>query len=244
VELYGAWGEQIRDVRSGVGFRYMGTLNEHFGIGTATVIDSVVVRWPSGNKDVICNPTKNTVLHIEENSAPAATADFTVSALVINQADSVDFTDTSFPCPGEWNWTVNPASGWAFTNNTTATSQNPRIIFNTAGTYDVSLTATNGNGSSATPHVATIQVQSTVGITDNTLGAISVFPNPAEDMVYLKTKQTIKEVKMVSLLGAEVAATFNKTTNSIALSHLQPGVYFLHITTSTDQTQTTRLVKR
>ncbi|MFN7295261.1 MAG: CRTAC1 family protein, partial [Bacteroidota bacterium] len=63
VEIYGAWGKQIRDVRSGVGFRYMGTLNAHFGLGTASNIDSVIVRWPSGNIDLVCNPIKNSVLH-------------------------------------------------------------------------------------------------------------------------------------------------------------------------------------
>lgn len=245
VELYGALGKQIRDIRSGVGFRYMGTLNAHFGIGAATAIDSVVVRWPSGNIDVICNPAKNSVLHIEENSAPVATAAFTVNATVINGGDIVDFTDTSFPCPDEWNWSVNPASGWTFTNSTTATSQNPSILFNTAGTYEVSLIATNGNGSSTNLNSATILVQSTVGIADNTQGEISVFPNPVEDLVYLKSnQQNIKEIKIMSLLGAEVTSTLNKTNNSISVSHLQPGVYFLYIITNKNQMQVTRLVKQ
>ena len=34
-------GTQIRDVRSGEGFRYMGSLNTHFGIGSDTSITSV-----------------------------------------------------------------------------------------------------------------------------------------------------------------------------------------------------------
>ncbi|MFN3756636.1 MAG: FG-GAP repeat domain-containing protein, partial [Flavobacterium sp.] len=33
VEIHGTWGIQIRDVRSGEGFRYMNTINPHFGIG-------------------------------------------------------------------------------------------------------------------------------------------------------------------------------------------------------------------
>jgi PKD repeat protein len=245
VEIYGAWGKQIRDVRSGVGFRYMGTLNAHFGIGTASVIDSVVVRWPSGNKDVICNPVKNTVLHIEENAAPIAVAGFTVSANVINQNDNVDFTDTSYPCPDQWNWTVNPASGWTFTNSTSFTSQNPSINFNTAGTYAVSLTASNGNGSSTNTSASTIVVHSTVGIADLNQGAIRVYPNPVDDIMYIESdQQTIRKVKIVSALGAEAASTLNKITNSISVSHLQAGVYFLHITTDKNQTIITRLVKQ
>ncbi|MFZ6052447.1 FG-GAP-like repeat-containing protein [Halocola ammonii] len=44
-------GKQIRDVRSGDGFRYMSSLTTHFGIGTAETVDSVKVIWPSGIVD-------------------------------------------------------------------------------------------------------------------------------------------------------------------------------------------------
>lgn len=70
VEIYGAWGKQIRDVRSGDGFRYMNTLNVHFGIGTATVIDSMLVKWPSGHIDQVNNPTINEPLTVVEGSHP------------------------------------------------------------------------------------------------------------------------------------------------------------------------------
>ncbi len=59
VELYGPWGKQIRDVQSGIGFRHMSTINVHFGIGEATEIDSVLVKWPSGIIDVIQTPAIN-----------------------------------------------------------------------------------------------------------------------------------------------------------------------------------------
>lgn len=59
VELYGDWGKQIRDVQCGIGFRHMSTMNVHFGIGEATEIDSVLIKWPSGIIDVIHNPTIN-----------------------------------------------------------------------------------------------------------------------------------------------------------------------------------------
>jgi len=60
VELYGEWGKQIRDVQCGIGFRHMSTMNVHFGIGQATEIDSVLIKWPSGIVDVIHAPTINT----------------------------------------------------------------------------------------------------------------------------------------------------------------------------------------
>ncbi|SEM78062.1 Por secretion system C-terminal sorting domain-containing protein [Chryseobacterium taichungense] len=68
VEIYGSWGKQIRDVQSGTGFGNMSTLNVHFGIGQATAITKVIVRWPSGVVDVINNVTPNTTLNVVEGS--------------------------------------------------------------------------------------------------------------------------------------------------------------------------------
>ncbi len=68
VEIYGAWGKQIREIRSGEGFGFMSTLNAHFGIGTASAIDAVVIRWPSGTVDTILNPSSNQMLTVVEGS--------------------------------------------------------------------------------------------------------------------------------------------------------------------------------
>ncbi len=63
IEVYTAnLGKQIRDVRSGDGFRHMSSLTAHFGIGQETAIDSVVVNWPSGIVDVYENPDINTTI--------------------------------------------------------------------------------------------------------------------------------------------------------------------------------------
>lgn len=71
VEIYGAWGKQIRDIRSGEGFEYMSTINAHFGIGLATAITQVIIKWPSGVIDTINNPTINTMLNVVEGSTLA-----------------------------------------------------------------------------------------------------------------------------------------------------------------------------
>lgn len=66
IELYTAAGKQIRDVQSGVGFRFMHTLNVHFGIGEETQVDSLIINWPSGITDVHTYPEVNTFLMLEE----------------------------------------------------------------------------------------------------------------------------------------------------------------------------------
>ena len=66
VEVYGAWGRQIREVRSGESFSPMSSLTTHFGIGNATAIDSIVVKWPSGIRTTWLVPEINTTHDIIE----------------------------------------------------------------------------------------------------------------------------------------------------------------------------------
>ena len=48
VEVVSALGTQLRDVKSGDGFRYMSSLITHFGLGDDDVIELIRIHWPSG----------------------------------------------------------------------------------------------------------------------------------------------------------------------------------------------------
>lgn len=74
VEIHGAWGKQIRDIRSGEGFKYMNSMNAHFGIGQATTINQVIIRWPSGIVDTYNNVTPNQMLLVVEGATLAVNA--------------------------------------------------------------------------------------------------------------------------------------------------------------------------
>ena len=71
VELHGAWGMQIREVRSGESYGIMNSLQQHFGIGTANAISRLVVRWPSGTVDELLNPAVNQSIVLVEGSTIA-----------------------------------------------------------------------------------------------------------------------------------------------------------------------------
>ncbi len=51
ITIYGAWGQQIREVRSGESYGIMNSFSQNFGLGSATMVDSIVVKWPSGQVD-------------------------------------------------------------------------------------------------------------------------------------------------------------------------------------------------
>ena len=81
VEVQSALGTQIRDISSGTGFRFMSTLNAHFGLGQDTEIEKVTVYWPSGIIDEVLAPDLNTPLTITEGSQPSITRDLPIETL-------------------------------------------------------------------------------------------------------------------------------------------------------------------
>jgi PKD repeat protein len=82
-------------------------------------------------------------------------ANFTASDTNINVGQSVTFTDQSTNNPTSWSWSFEGGTP------STSTAQNPTITYNTAGTFNVTLTATNSAGSDAELKVDYITVTST-----------------------------------------------------------------------------------
>ena len=70
VELHGSWGVQIREVRAGESYGIMNSFRQHFGIGSETTIDKLVVKWPSGTVDELLNPGINAQITLSEGSNP------------------------------------------------------------------------------------------------------------------------------------------------------------------------------
>lgn len=82
-------------------------------------------------------------------------ANFTASPTSVTVGGSVAFTDTSTNSPTSWSWT--------FTGGTPSSStvKNPTVTYNTVGSYNVSLTATNSAGSDTETKSAYITVNPT-----------------------------------------------------------------------------------
>jgi len=115
------------------------------------------VTLTATNSDGSDIETKNGYITITNCSAPP-TADFTASSGNICPTQSVTFTDQSTGSPTSWSW--------SFPGGTPATSsaQNPTVTYNTAGVYDVTLTASNSNGSDVQTYSGLISVGSGQGL--------------------------------------------------------------------------------
>jgi len=95
--------------------------------------------------------------YIVVNANPAPYPQFSAADSTICLKESVVFTDQSLYNPTSWQWSFEPATV-TFVNGTSATSQNPEVQFDATGTYNVSLSAANANGSLSTTYEDFIMV--------------------------------------------------------------------------------------
>ncbi|HYQ58205.1 MAG TPA: PKD domain-containing protein [Draconibacterium sp.] len=103
------------------------------------------------------NDTKAETAYITVTEPVAApTANFSATPAVINEGSEVSFTDLTTNEPTAWSW--------SFEGGTPATSeaQNPKVIYKTPGTFDVTLTVTNAGGTNTKATTNCIQVIDTV----------------------------------------------------------------------------------
>lgn len=84
--------------------------------------------------------------YIVASSTVLPEVDFSADKSFVCTGETVDFTDHTTISPIQWLWEFSPSTV-TFVNGTDETSQNPEVIFDEAGTYSVSLTAWNLNGS-------------------------------------------------------------------------------------------------
>lgn len=105
VTITSALGTQIREVRSGEGFKYMSTLNTHFGLGQDTEIATLTIAWPSGIVDTLENVAVDQVISVVEGSTVLGLNESVTNTLilypnpaqhVLNLGDTTDFTNPSY----------------------------------------------------------------------------------------------------------------------------------------------------
>jgi M6 family metalloprotease-like protein len=71
---------------------------------------------------------------------------FSASDTLICTGAVVEFTDLSEICPIDWDWEITPNVGVDFINGTSPASQNPEVVFNEPGYFNVKLSVVNVNG--------------------------------------------------------------------------------------------------
>ncbi|HEX2899322.1 MAG TPA: PKD domain-containing protein, partial [Bacteroidia bacterium] len=130
----------------------------------------------------------------------------------------------------------NPTSWfWDFGNGNLSVNQHPTTVYTAGGTFVVSLEVTDGLCTDDT--TLTVLVEVCVGVSGESLAALSVGPVPANDRIYLQGMDQIQEavhVRLIDLAGRELLQfELPEGTKSarypMEVKAISEGVYFVQL---------------
>ncbi len=151
-------------------------------------------------------------------------ADFMADTTFVEEGDTIYFTDLSENIPTSWEW--------HFEGGTPETSaeQNPVIIYNTSGNYDVTLIVTNEYGSDSLAIEDYITVDPETGITTRYLNQLKIYPNPAKDILLISHDEVINSFEILSISGQVVKhQQCEDKLIRFDTNHLHDGIYFIKL---------------
>lgn len=126
-----------------------------FTPGQVTRMRASLLSSAGGRNNIIT--TSNLNATGTNGTAPLCAADFGSDNVIICEGQSVDFTDMSYHNVTGWTWTFTGGSP------SSSSSQNPTVTYNTAGSYAVTLSATDGSSSVSKTKTAYITVLPSTG---------------------------------------------------------------------------------
>jgi hypothetical protein len=147
--------------------------------------------------------------------------------------DTFKFTNTSTPAFGNtFLWTIQPSQGVRFVSNTSETSANPQVIFDSTGLYSISLKATNFAGSHDTTFsdLIAINKDNSNSITSISAYTLKCYPNPFTK--YIHIDNPILQGKVVRIFdsnGRLILSTSVDAQLQIDCEKLNSGIYTLII---------------
>jgi hypothetical protein len=123
---------------------------------------------------------------------------------------------------------------------TNSTSRQVRIKFSKSGGTDA--LPTNLQELMYIDDVSLKYNGATLGVSDQDIVSISIYPNPTSDFISIKGIENINSIKVYSILGALEKEVFN--TNQIDISELSSGIHLIKIDNGTGTVFTKKFIKQ
>jgi hypothetical protein len=167
--------------------------------------------------------------------------DFTADIVTGEAPLEIKFTDNTTGSPEIWSWDFDN-DGKEDSNE-----QNPTFVFEIPGFYSVSLTAKNSITSKSTFKTEFIEVKEVItGLENLNKVGISCSPNPASDLIVIRSNVKIKSVLVVNQLGYIIYQKHNnvpiKGDVEIEITNYKPGNCIIQIL-SDDKFYTQKFIK-
>jgi len=128
--LYSSLGTQLREVRAGESYGTSNSMMLHFGMGSVTTIDSIVINFPSGITQTLINPAVDQFIKVVENDCVSPSP-----SLVYSQV-------APYICTGSTETlTATPGFDYLWSNSSTTQA----ITITTGGEYNVAVSTVGNN---------------------------------------------------------------------------------------------------
>ncbi|MEZ5038644.1 MAG: FG-GAP-like repeat-containing protein [Saprospiraceae bacterium] len=196
LECYGPWGKQIREVRSGEGYGVMHSFTQHFGLGTAEYIDSLIIKWPSGWRDKIYVPNIDQTLFVTEGETCQTSLDF----IAVASGFTYQFLANPDSLARQWMWT--------FGDGNSSEEAQPIHTYDSTGYFEVCLEILSICGS-------TQSICKTIEITATSTSSPQegktpylLFPNPGSEQINLRWEEKADEpvsIRLYNIAGQEIS---------------------------------------
>lgn len=160
------------------------------------------------------------LMGITVSTQPAPpTANFTIDS---TNSPTFVFNDISSKSPNQWHWDFD-------NNGDTDSIKTPSYTYTANGTYNVCLIATNAIGSDTVCKSLTVNTISGVGIEEEILRTMVLYPNPTDGIGYIDIPESIvfKKIEVFNVLGEKqsVKTAVQSGFVELDLSKLSSGVY-------------------
>jgi len=202
---------------------------EHTYVTAGTYTVSLAVTGAGGSNEMV----KTDYITV---TTDAPVADFEGTPTTGEAPLLVSFTDLSTGSIDTWSW--------EFGDGDSSSEQNPEHEYLTPGNFTVSLTATGLGGSDIEVKVDYILIP--VGLEENSMEAIVVYPNPVTDNLQIIFPNN--ESRSITLKNMDGKQVFEMTSSSkeevLDLQKFVTGVYSLVIRTDNNTVSIIKVVKK
>ena len=272
IDLYAGGLRQVREIQAGDGMTSQNhNLSAHFGLGQQTIIDSLIVRWPSGSIDRFTSIDSDQEITIVEqtgiNNAPSPFALIAASGITLPDGETLfqlNWEEATDPEQDALSYTVHIAGSTVDTTIASLDTNSlilPPDLFQTGETYKWTVHVTDGYSVRGTLF-NTFEFGQSVNIElpgdkePLITNQLHAFPNPFQSSTtipyeVLHTEQV--EVTVYNILGQRTADLINRrhapgqytiTWNGRDAKGQKaaPGVYIIRL--EAESGQFTRLITR
>lgn len=179
----------------------------------------VFIDWDTDFSDVKSDLT----ITAQYRQKMVPVANFTADHVEGDISFAVQFTDASTNTPTSWSWDFN---GDGIEDSK---EQNPQYTYSTPGSYTVSLTVSNVDGSNSLTKEDYITVNDLcTNINTNRVSEFKIFPNPSGGTIYLQGVERGASYFIYNLIGTIVQqGIFNG--EKLNLNSLNAGIYILEV---------------